>query len=365
MKIIIFAGGSGRRLWPISRQKSPKQFEPIIGNKSTLQLAVDRVSGTYGLENIFISTNERYTDLIRQQLPDLPAQNVIGEPTRRDLAAAVGLAIAHLAHATQTNLDDEPVAILWGDNYMDHVPNFLQVMATAESLLAAKEARILFIGETPRFANDNLGWIGLGDKLGEISGQSYYRFKSLTYRPPLVVCEKMFAEKSHVWNTGYFVTTLGYVRRLYETYQPDMWRQLAQIEAAIEQPDYLQTLHAIYPQLAVMSFDDAILQHVPGDEAIALHSEMGWSDPGTLYALKEAINPDPAADVTKGLVITEQTKDCLIYNYEAGKLVAAVGVEGMIVINTEDAILVVHKDQIPLVKKLVNGFDGTDLEPYS
>ena len=365
MKIVIFAGGSGRRLWPISRQKSPKQFEPIIGSKSTLQLAVDRVSGTYGLQNIFISTNERYTDIIRQQLPELPSPNVIGEPTRRDLAAAVGLAMAHLSHATQSDLDDEPVAILWGDNYMDNIPNFLQVMATAVTLLTAKKASILFIGETPRFANDNLGWIGLGDKLGAIDGQPYYRFKSLTYRPPLALCEKMFAEKSHVWNTGYFVTTLGYVRRLYEEYQPTMWQQLAQIEAAIGQPHYTETLHAMYPQMEVMSFDDAILQYVPSEQAMVLHSEMGWSDPGTLYALKEAINPDPMADVTKGLVITEQTKDCLIYNYEAGKLVAAVGLEGMIVINTEDAILVVHKDQIPLVKKLVNGFDGTDLEPYS
>ncbi|MCA9936501.1 MAG: hypothetical protein KC415_21350, partial [Anaerolineales bacterium] len=169
----------------------------------------------------------------------------------------------------------------------------------------------------------------------------------------------------HVWNTGYFVTTLGYVRRLYEEYQPIMWQQLAQIEATIGQPDYTQMLHAIYPQMEVLSFDDAILQYVPGEQAMVLHSEMGWSDPGTLYALKEAINPDPAANVTKGLVVTEQTKDCLIYNYEAGKLVAAVGVEGMIVINTEDAILVVHKDQIPLVKALVNGFDGTDLESYS
>ncbi|VAW40967.1 Mannose-1-phosphate guanylyltransferase (GDP), partial [hydrothermal vent metagenome] len=122
MKIIIFAGGSGRRLWPISRQKSPKQFEPIIGDKSTLRLAVDRVADTYGSENIFISTNERYVDIIREQLPELPIANVIGEPTRRDLAAAVGLALAHLAHATPADtLDEEPVAILWGDNYMDQV----------------------------------------------------------------------------------------------------------------------------------------------------------------------------------------------------------------------------------------------------
>ena len=97
MKIVIFAGGSGRRLWPISRKKSPKQFEPIIGEKSTLRLAVDRVLDQYGAANIFISTNEAYVDIIRQQLPELPPSNVIGERTRPDLAAAVGLALAPLA----------------------------------------------------------------------------------------------------------------------------------------------------------------------------------------------------------------------------------------------------------------------------
>ena len=93
MKIVIFAGGTGRRLWPISRQSSPKQFEPIIHDKSTVQLSVDRVRDTYGMANIFVSTNERYADLIQSQLPSLPVENLIAEPARRDLAAAVGLAI--------------------------------------------------------------------------------------------------------------------------------------------------------------------------------------------------------------------------------------------------------------------------------
>ncbi|MCB8968300.1 MAG: mannose-1-phosphate guanylyltransferase [Ardenticatenaceae bacterium] len=365
MKIVIFAGGSGRRLWPISRQKSPKQFEPIIGSKSTLQLAVDRVADTYGLENIFISTNDRYTNIIQEQLAGLPAANVIGEPARRDLAAAVGLSITHLSRATETDLDQETMAILWGDNYMDQVPNFLQLMRAAENLLQQGAANIVFMGETPRFANDNLGWIGLGEKLGESDGQPYYRFGSLSYRPPLETCKQMFAEKTHVWNTGYFVTTIGYVRQLYQTYQPEMWAQLQQIEREIGTAVYADALHTIYPTLPAISFDDAILQHVPSARAVVLHGKMGWSDPGTLYALKEAINPDPAANVTKGLTIVESAQDCLVYNYQPDKLVAVVGVEGMIVVNTEDAVLIVHKDQIPLVKKLVNGFDGTELEPYS
>jgi mannose-1-phosphate guanylyltransferase len=363
MKIIIFAGGSGRRLWPISRQKSPKQFEQIIGDQSTLQLAVARVRHTYGAANIFVSTNEQYVELVRGQLPEIPPEQIIGEPARRDLAAAVGLALSHLAH--HTDHADEPIAILWGDNYMSQVDNFLAVMETAEQLLTQKLASILFIGETPRFPNENLGWIGLGPEKGRIQGRPYYGFASLTYRPPLADCRRMFAEGTHVWNTGYFVTTIGFVQSLYRQQQPQLWDRLSQIQAVIGQESYQETLQAIYPNLAVMSFDDAILQHMPADQALVLHSEMGWSDPGTLYALKEAIDPDPAANVTKGLVQTAEAADCLVYNYEPEKLVAVIGLEGVIVVNTGDALLVVHKDKIPLVKKMVDSLDGTELEKFS
>lgn len=363
MKLVIFAGGSGRRLWPISRQKSPKQFEPILGSKSTLQLAVDRVLDAYGGENIFVSTNLKYVDMVREQLPEVPAQNIIGEPARRDLAPAVGLAMIHLARASES--EDEPIAILWGDNYMDQVETFQDVLAAAETLLKEMKANILFVGETPRFANENLGWIGLGEELGKVGERPFYAFNSLTYRPEKDLCNQFFAEKSHVWNTGYFVTTVGYIQKQYQQRQPEMWSQLQKIGEKIGQDDYLDTLDKVYPQLESISFDDAILEFVPPADAAVLHGEMGWSDPGTLYALKEAINPDLTANVTKGQVIIENASDSLVYNYESDKLVAVVGVEGMIVVNTEDALLVVHKDQIPLVKKMVNDLEGTDLENYS
>ncbi len=367
MKIVIFAGGSGRRLWPISRQKSPKQFEPIIGAKSTLQLAVDRVLPQYGAENIFISTNERYVEMVREQLPDLPPQNIIGEPMRRDLAAAVGLAIVHLSKATgEGALDKEEIAILWGDNYMDQVDAFRGVLGTAATLLQQKQANILFIGETPRFANSQLGWLALGEKIGVMeNGRPYYRFGSLSYRPPQVACDKMFADKTHVWNTGYFVTTLSFVRGLYQQEQPSMWAELIAVEEAIGQEKYDEVLHTIYPELEVMSFDDAILQFVDPSDALVLHDHMGWSDPGTLYALKEAINPDPEANVTKGQVVVKESRDTLVYNYEDKKLVVAAGLDGIIIVNTEDAIVVVHKDHIGTVKTIVNGMEGTSLESYS
>lgn len=361
MRIVIFAGGAGRRLWPISRESSPKQFEPIVGDESTLQLAVERVAPVYGYDNILIATNERYLSIVREQLPGVPAANILIEPTRRDLGPAVGLAMAHLARRGE----DEPVAILWSDNYIENVPAFVALLRTAEALIADKTADILFIGETPRFANENLGWIGLGEFAGRVDDSPYYGFGSLTYRPPLERCREMFAQGTHVWNTGFFVTTPGYVRKLYRRFSPEMWRQLSEIEAAIGTPDYQATLQRVYPTMEAIHFDDAVLTHVDRERALVLHSEMGWSDPGTLYALKEALNPDTAANVTKGLVIDTASRDCLVYNYEPRKLVVAVGLEGMIVVNTDDAILVVHKDSIPLVKDMINGLQGTELEGYS
>lgn len=362
MKIVIFAGGTGRRLWPISRKKSPKQFEPILGEKSTLQLAIDRVVGPYGAENIYVSSNERYQEMIRQQLPALPEQNVIGEPVRRDLAAAVGLALTHLS---QTASPDEPIAILWGDNYMSEVATFQRLLAKAEQLVSSNQAEIVYMGETPRFANNNLGWIGLGEQKDTGGETPCFGLNSFTYRPPLAECEAMFASGRYVWNTGYFVTSVGYIQGLYEQHQPNLASQLAEIGRAIGTEAYDTVLHEVYPQLDVMSFDDAILVHMPYEQVLVLHDEMGWSDPGTLYALKEALNPGRGANAEKGQVIAHESTDCLLYNYESDKLLTVVGMEGMIVVNTEDAILVVHKDNVPLVKKMVDNLEGTEWEKYS
>ncbi len=362
MKIVIFAGGSGRRLWPLSRKRSPKQFEPIIGEQSTLQLAVDRVLEQVGAENIFISTNTAYVPILREQLPMLPERNFIGEPMRRDLAAAVGLAMTHMVASADP---DEPIGILWGDNYMEEVATFREVLAAGEQIVANGEAKIVFMGETPRFANDNLGWIGLGKKQGEVDGTAYFGFDSLTYRPELSKCQKMFAAGTHVWNTGYFITTVNYVGDKYAQHQPEMWAQLSEIGATIGKNEYEETLNRIYPQLEETSFDDAVLVHLDPKDARVLHAEMGWSDPGTLYALKEALNSIEDENVTRGIVKAINSRDSLLYNYESDKVLAGIGLDGMIVVNTEDALLVVHKDQIPLVKRLVNEMIDTDLDKFT
>jgi mannose-1-phosphate guanylyltransferase len=366
MKIVIFAGGTGRRLWPLSRQSSPKQFGAIMGEKSTIQLAVDRVLPIYGAENIFLSTNKRYRHILQEQLPQLPVANLIAEPERRDLAGAVGLAFAHLASQLgEQARHDEPVAILWGDNLMDDVAAFQQILDVAQTAVKNNQAQIVFMGETPRYANENLGWIELGRKLGAAAGHPYYERKSFVYRPPLEQCQQMFSTGNWVWNTGYFVTTVGFIQELYHRHMPQMAAQLDQIQAAIGTAEYEYTLNKIYPQLETISFDDAILVHIKPEQAAVLHGKMGWSDPGTLYALKEAVKPDKNDNMVQGLVLDQDSHDCLLYNDEEGKLLAVIGLEGMVVVNTADALLVVHKDDVPRVKQLVNSLVGSELERFS
>lgn len=362
MKIIIFAGGAGKRLWPISRARSPKQFEPIIDSKSTVRLAVDRVLGTYGAHNIFVSTNVQYMDILSEQLPELPKANFICEPARQDLAAAVGLASIHTLHNFGST---EPMAIIWGDNFVTEETTFLDLLARAEWLTSTHKARIVFIGETPRFANNNLGWIRLGEKQGELAGQPYFAFDSWFYRPSVEECRKMFTSGDFIWNTGYFVTTPGFIREAYRAFQPKMWSKLQEIWQFIGRPDYQANLEALYPELEVASFDEAVVQHISPRDALVLHGAMGWSDPGTLYALKKSVSPAAEANVIKGLVKAHASEDCLLYNLDNGKLLAVTGLEGMIVINTPDALLVVHKEHVGQVKELVNDLAAGDLESYT
>ncbi|MEZ4516401.1 MAG: sugar phosphate nucleotidyltransferase [Chloroflexota bacterium] len=361
MRALIFAGGSGRRLWPISRQASPKQFEPIIGEESTLQMAISRVLPTYGADSIYVATNSNYLEMVQDQLPQIDPTHLIGEPTRRDLGPAVGLAMAHVAQENE----DEPVAILWSDNVIENVGSFLHLMSTAESLVLETDAELVYLGETPRFANENLGWIRISDQLGTHDGEPYFRFESLTYRPSLEKCRAMFESGDYVWNTGFFVTRPRFIRSLYRQYMPEMWEQLSEIEASIGTDNYETVLNDVYPKMESISFDDAILAHMEPGQALVLHSDMGWSDPGTLYALKETVAPDPEINATKGLVIDASCRDSLIYNYEPEKLVMTIGLDGVIVVNTEDALLVAHKDSIPQLKEEVNKLEGTELEKYS
>src|SRR6266849_574149 len=195
MKIIIFAGGVGTRLWPLSRKNTPKQFGKIIGDHSTLQLAVNRVLPTFDAKDIYIATGKKYKDTVRDQLPMIPHENFIFEPTMRDVGPAIGLVSFFL----EKDFGNEPIAILWSDHLVKHEDTFRHMLQMAEAQISNKEANFIFIGQKPRFANQNCGWIELGENLGTKEEATVNEFKQLWYAPKPEEAERFFNSKNYVW----------------------------------------------------------------------------------------------------------------------------------------------------------------------
>ncbi len=357
MKIVVFAGGVGTRLWPLSRKNTPKQFGKIIGNESTLQQTVSRLTVEFKSEDIYIATGKQYKDVVMKQLPNIPKENFIFEPMMRDVGPAIGLS----SFILEKKFPNEPIAILWSDHMVKNEEAFRHVLRLAEKKIVSKETEFVFIGQKPRFPNQNCGWIQLGEESESSNGASVYEFKRLCYRPKPEEADKFFNDKNYVWNLGYFVTTPKYLTTLFKKYTPDMSKLLSEVQNDYGSDKYEKTLEDIYPKLEKISFDDAILVKLSPNNLKVIATDLGWSDVGAWDALKEALETHKEENVTRGNIELEDTKDVLMFNYEE-KLCIGIDLSEMVVINTEDVLLVCPKGSIPKIKKFVENLTGTDHE---
>lgn len=344
MKIIIFAGGIGTRMWPLSRKSLPKQFIKMFNGKSTLELAVGRVK-SFGYENIYISTLQEYVSLTKKYLPKIPAKNIVGEPALRNVAPAVGYNMVRLRVQGYKG----PVAILWADHLIKDEDRFLKMLKNAEEVSLKHKDKMVFVGKKPRFANNNLGWIHIGEK---ISG-NLFSYKGWSYKPEIDVCEKMFKSGEWLWNTGYFVFDNDFGLKLFEKYQPEIYASLCKIEKSIGTNNEKATVNKMYPTIEKIHFDNAIAMKVNTNEAVVMETSIEWSDPGTLYALKEALVSKQMDNFVKGNVVNINSEDSILVNEDKSKLLSVIGVKGMVVVQTKDSVLVVPKESVKEISDLL------------
>ncbi len=357
MKIVIFAGGVGTRLWPLSRKNTPKQFEKIINDQSLLQIAVSKVFPDFTWNDVFISTNKQYEDILKKQFPEIPQENLIFEPAMRDVGPAVGLMAANFVKRNP----DEQIAILWGDHLIKKAEEFRKALKIAEKLSREDTDRIIFVGQKPRFASVNLGYIEFGEEVKKEGDVPVYEFKGFKYRPDEETAKSFLADNQHAWNLGYFVTTPKFLWQSYKRFVPELFVKLKQISDSVDTPDYEKVLDEVYPQMEKVSFDNAILENLDPVNGLVLSVDIGWSDVGAWEALKEALENSPEDNVTKGNVDLVDSKDNLVFNYN-DPLVVGIDLENMLVINTGDVLLVCPKTSVPKIKKYVEGLAGTSKE---
>ena len=261
----------------------------------------------------------------------------------------MGPAVFFAVNKLQKNGYVGPMAIIWADHLMDRVKEFTKALKTGQKLIEKDSKRFIFMAERPRFANNNLGWIKVGEKMGEIGKQDWFQFKGWKYKPEKGICDRMYKSGEYFWNPGYFVSSVDFLSQCYQKLAPEI---------------YQCVMSEKYEKCPKLSFDEAVIEKVNLENAVVLKTNMGWSDPGTLYALKEALEESSDKNVEKGEVINFKTQDSLVYNLEKNKIVTTVGLKGMVVVNTPDALVVVHKDDVVQISSLVKEMRAKKMDKY-
>ncbi len=354
--IVILAGGSGTRLWPRSRQALPKQFLDLTGQGTMLQETFARLTPLVPPERILLITNQQYVDLARQQLPELPPAHIIGEPTMRGTAAAVGLGAVMAQHLRP----DAIMASVHADHLILKPERFRAALAAAAEV--AERGALVTLGIQPTFAHTGLGYVEHGELLPPASDHPVYRVVRFTEKPDLATAQRFVADGRHSWNSGLFAWRVDRIMAEFAQHMPELHAGLAEIGRALGTPAADETLQRVFPTLPHQTIDYGIMERA-ADIAV-LPVDIGWTDIGSWGTLLEVLEADEAGNVVRGSdpVFTLDTKNTLIYT--AGRLVAAIGLEDMVIVDSGDALLICPKDRAEGVRQVVDWLKQTGREAY-
>jgi mannose-1-phosphate guanylyltransferase len=348
--VLVLSGGAGTRLWPLSRRDRPKQFLQLLGERSLLQDTVDRVGEFVPSERIFVVAPPEHRALVHEQLPDMPADHLVVEPYPRGNAAAIALAMAALAAFDP----DAVVAVLPSDHVVGNRAQFRKVLIAATA--AAERGHLVTLGITPERADTGFGYIEAGDKLDIEAPVEVRAVKRFVEKPKREAAEKMVAAGGHYWNAGMFVWRVEEILRAYEKHLPKTAAAISALREAIGSPRYESVLAEVWEETDRTTVDYGIAEKA--ENVAVVPAAIGWQDVGSWARLAEIVSK--ADNWASGDLIAEGASDNYVWSPD--KLVALVGVEGLVVIDTEGALLITTKERSEDVKTVVDRLKREDRE---
>lgn len=351
--VIIMAGGKGERFWPVSRAKTPKQLITLLGKRSFLQQAVDRVLPLVPLKNIFIITNSVQAPEVRKQLPKLPKQNVIAEPCGRDTCAAVTLGAAIVGARSTTAV----MAVLPADHVIPEEKKFQQVLSDAFDL-ASRGRAIVTIGIKPTEPATGYGYIHVGEPLPPPAGvknykTTFYRAERFVEKPNFDKALEYVNSGHYRWNAGMFIWSFVTITEGLQKHQPEMFAACQRWFAAGKPGKLDKVLAKDYPNIQKISIDFALMEHA--QNVVVADGAFEWDDLGSWTALARHLKADAEGNCAVGDFVHVDAARNIIFDARTKNRtpIAVVGLRDSILVQTDDATLLAHKSQAQKIKELV------------
>ena len=336
------AGGRGERFWPKSRKRMPKQFLSLTDDgKTMIQLTVERILPLVDLEDVYIVTNRDYLPLVQEQLPALPQQNILCEPVGRNTAPCIGLGAVHISQ----KYDDAVMFVLPSDHLIKYNTIFLNTLSDAAEI-AGQGDNLVTLGITPDYPETGYGYIKFNPEETLARAFAVDRFVE---KPDLETAKTYLATEQYLWNSGMFIWKVSTILKNLEQYLPETYAGLLKIKNAIGTEEERSVLEGEFEAFRSESIDYGIMEKA--QHIYTLAGSFGWDDVGSWLAVERIRQSNEFGNVITGNAITVDTKNTVI---EGGKkLIATVGVENLIVVDTEDALLNCEKDSAGNIKKVL------------
>ncbi|MBE9537242.1 MAG: NTP transferase domain-containing protein [Proteobacteria bacterium] len=350
LSIVIMAGGAGTRFWPLSTEKRPKQFLKLFGERSLLQKSYDRVASLLPPERILVLTSASFTELVKEQLPEIPEENIIGEPMRRDTAAAVALA----ALLCRKRFGNTITGIMTADHIIEPVELFQKTLLSAAEA-AANEAALYTIGIEPTYPATGFGYLECSDELSDDSGIKHYTLKQFKEKPDIDTATGYLESGRFLWNSGMFVWQTDAILSAFETHLPGHLRHIEKAIEADASAEWPLALEEAFEPLEKISIDFAIMEKAEDVRTVA--ASFSWSDVGGWLALEEFLQSDDKGNHRSCGLETLDAASNLVFSEDSEETVALVGVSNLIVVRAGSRTLIVDKDRAEDIKKLVAGLD--------
>lgn len=343
---VIMAGGVGTRFWPLSTAAKPKQFLYLLGDRSLLQKSFDRIANLIPTERILVLTNAAFVPLVKEQLPVIPPENVIGEPMRRDTAAAVGLGAA----LCRKRFGNPIIVTLTADHVIEPVDLFQRTLLSAVQM--ARESGALYtFGITPTYPATGYGYLELGERVALDDGIEHFRLLKFKEKPDYETAERYLASGKFYWNSGMFVWTAEAILRELQRHLPGHLDALTRACLADGTAQWETALMEGFRSLEAISVDYAVMEKAADVRCVA--SRFLWTDVGGWLALQQFLPADDDGNQYRGRLVTLDASRNIVFCDDPDEQVVLIGVKDLVVVHTGQKTLVVHKHHTEDIKKLL------------